>query len=536
MVANLIPAAQYLRMSTEHQQYSLDNQSAAIQRYANAHGFEIVQTYSDAAKSGVALKRRTGLRQLLQDVVSGNPAYRAILVYDVSRWGRFQDTDESAHYEFVCKSAGVPVHYCAETFANDGSLPSLIMKALKRTMAGEYSRELGVKVLAGQRRLATLGFKQGGMPGYGLRRLLISSDGSPKLVLVHGERKSIATDRVILVPGSAQEAQTIRDIYRMLISEGMPIYAIARELNHRGVPYQNGSRWTHHTVAEVLTNPKYAGCHVYGRTTSRLYTPTIRLPKADWLVSPGAFEPIVDYPTFLEAQRILGDRTINKTDEELLEALKRLLAQEGKLSLSLVKESPDVPSPSTYRLRFGSLRRAYELIGYGRADQFGSIDLRRRTQVLREELVARIAALFPNEVTVIRRGGRWRSRLRLRNGLTVCVLIARSIRAWKEAVRWQIDPVRHERKFITLLARLDEANQRFLDYDVLPSIDRSTRFQIRHDDPWLDRGIRLDDFSEFRTVVAQVARLRRANRSKKLVLVSLAVGGRACVGSVTRQK
>jgi hypothetical protein len=154
MAADLLPAAQYLRMSTEHQQYSLQNQSAAIRKYADSHGCEIVQTYSDAAKSGVALKRRTGLRQLLQDVVSGNAPYRAILVYDVSRWGRFQDTDESAHYEFVCKSAGVPVHYCAETFANDGSLPSMIMKALKRTMAGEYSRELGVKVLAGQKRLA----------------------------------------------------------------------------------------------------------------------------------------------------------------------------------------------------------------------------------------------------------------------------------------------------------------------------------------------------------------------------------------------
>src|SRR5205085_5992741 len=103
------------------------------------------------------------------------------------------------------KSASVPVHYCAETFANDGSLPSLIMKALKRTMAGEYSRELGVKVLAGQQRLARLGFKQGGMPGYGLRRMLVSSDGQPKQVLAFGERKSIATDRVILVPGPEQE-------------------------------------------------------------------------------------------------------------------------------------------------------------------------------------------------------------------------------------------------------------------------------------------------------------------------------------------
>src|SRR3984885_3017271 len=182
----LVPAAQYLRMSTEHQQYSLDGQSTAIQAYASLHGFEIVQTYSDSAKSGVVLKHRTGLQQLLQDVVRGTQGYQAILVYDVSRWGRFQDTDEAAHYEFLCKSAGVPIDYCAETFANDGTLSSLIMKALKRTMAGEYSRELGVKVYAGHKRLTLLGFKAGGVPGYGLRRMLVSASGDPKHELAAG--------------------------------------------------------------------------------------------------------------------------------------------------------------------------------------------------------------------------------------------------------------------------------------------------------------------------------------------------------------
>lgn len=137
MASESIPVAQYLRMSTEHQQYSLENQAAAIQKYAQARNFDIVRTYSDAAKSGLVLKHRAGLRQLLQDVASGNPGYRFILVYDVSRWGRFQDADESAHYEFLCKLAGVPVHYCAEMFANDGTLASFIIKALKRTMAGE---------------------------------------------------------------------------------------------------------------------------------------------------------------------------------------------------------------------------------------------------------------------------------------------------------------------------------------------------------------------------------------------------------------
>jgi DNA invertase Pin-like site-specific DNA recombinase len=267
MIANqVVPAAQYVRMSTEHQQYSLENQSTAIQRYAETQGFEVVRTYSDAAKSGLVLRHRIGLRQLLQDVVSGSPAYRVILVYDVSRWGRFQDTDKSAHYEFLCKSAGVPVHYCAETFANDGTVPSLIMKALKRTMAGEYSRELGVEVLAGLKRLASLGFKQGGMPGYGLRRMLVSPAGVPKQMLISGERKGIATDRVILVTGPAHEVQCVKDIYQMLVSEKQTVYGIARELNRRSVAYIGDSKWNYQAVYNVLTHPKYAGCHAFGRT------------------------------------------------------------------------------------------------------------------------------------------------------------------------------------------------------------------------------------------------------------------------------
>jgi DNA invertase Pin-like site-specific DNA recombinase len=133
----LIAAAQYVRMSTEHQQYSTENQGDAILRYASAHGMHIVRTYSDEGKSGLSLSGRRGLRELLQDVEKGRADYSVILVYDISRWGRFQDADESAYYEYVCKRADVRVHYCAEQFENDGSLPSSLIKTMKRTMAGE---------------------------------------------------------------------------------------------------------------------------------------------------------------------------------------------------------------------------------------------------------------------------------------------------------------------------------------------------------------------------------------------------------------
>lgn len=138
----VVPTAEYLRMSTEHQQYSTVNQADAISRYAADHGFQVVKTYSDLAKSGLLLRNRKGLKQLLQDVVGGHREFHAVLVYDVSRWGRFQDHDEAAHYEYMCKSTGVPLHYCGEPFNGHADAMAWILKSLKRTMAAEYSREL----------------------------------------------------------------------------------------------------------------------------------------------------------------------------------------------------------------------------------------------------------------------------------------------------------------------------------------------------------------------------------------------------------
>jgi len=69
-------------------------------KYAENHGFTIVRTHSLRG----AFWRRKGIQELTQDVVQRRAYYKAILVYDVSRWGRFQDTNESALYEFLCRS------------------------------------------------------------------------------------------------------------------------------------------------------------------------------------------------------------------------------------------------------------------------------------------------------------------------------------------------------------------------------------------------------------------------------------------------
>lgn len=124
-------------MSTDHQKCSTDNQSEAIQRYADARGIEIVRTYGDAGRSGLTLDGREALQRLMRDVTSGSADFEAILVYDVSRWGRFQDADEGAFHEHLCSRARIRVHYCAEQFENDGSIGSNLLKTVKRVMAGE---------------------------------------------------------------------------------------------------------------------------------------------------------------------------------------------------------------------------------------------------------------------------------------------------------------------------------------------------------------------------------------------------------------
>jgi DNA invertase Pin-like site-specific DNA recombinase len=109
---------------------------------------EIVRTYADAGKSGLTIQNRPGLRQIIADVEAGSPGFSVILVYDVSKWGRFQDADESAYYEYRCRRSNIAVHYCAEQFSNDGSTIAALLKTIKRTMAAEYSRELSAKVCA----------------------------------------------------------------------------------------------------------------------------------------------------------------------------------------------------------------------------------------------------------------------------------------------------------------------------------------------------------------------------------------------------
>jgi DNA invertase Pin-like site-specific DNA recombinase len=484
-----IPAAEYLRMSTEHQKYSLDNQATAIRHYASLQGFEVVRSYADSGKSGLVLKHRRGLAQLLSDVVGGPQPYKAILVYDVSRWGRFQDADEAAYYEFLCKSAGIPVHYCAETFINDAAMPNVVMKALKRVMAAEYSRDLSCKVYEGTKRISEMGFRAGGPAGYGLRRMLCAEDGTPKQILNFGERKNVMTDRVKLVPGPTEEVSCVREIYRMVIHERRTLQQIADELNRRGVSYC-GRRWVASSVLGVVKNPKYTGCNVWGRRAKKLGGPAIRQPERSWTTKKLAFEALVDEATFNAAQRALKPV---KSDEELLECLRSLLAAEGWLGKRVIVARRDFPCPDTYVARFGSLVKAYRLIGYEGSKRLKIWEMVARLRELREETVRKLLALFPAQVHLIQKTAKHRPALHFGCGLKMWIVVCQAATTRKGERRWLL-PSRVERGELTLLCRCNATNTGLQDYHLVSGLRRG-QLTLRDDDPLLREGRALPDLS-----------------------------------------
>lgn len=461
-------AAAYVRMSTEHQQYSISNQMDVIRAWAQDRGLQIVHVYSDEGKSGLNLRGRNGLAQMIADVRSGNAPYSCILIYDISRWGRFQDADESAHYEFLCKEQGIIIHYCAEQFENDGSVGSTLIKNVKRTMSGEYSRELSNKVFQGACKLIRLGYKQGGAAGFGLRRMLVDHNERRKGELRMGEQKSIQTDRVILVPGPDEEVAVVRWMYEVFVNEGKSELEIAENLNRRNILTDFGRPWTRGTVHQVLTNEKYIGNNVYCRTSYKLKQEHITNPPEEWVRCEGVFESLVEKEVFYAARDIILDRSRRLTDEDMLDKLRGVLEAHGRVSGILIDEHESVPSSSAFRFRFGSLITAYRLIGYTPEVDYAFIEINRALRRRHPEIVAQIVDdLEARGADVFAKS----HPLSLNDGLTVSIVLARCKQSPTGRLRWTIRLDVGLRPDITIAVRMDETNSAIRDYYLLPSVD-----------------------------------------------------------------
>jgi DNA invertase Pin-like site-specific DNA recombinase len=490
-------AAQYVRMSTDHQKYSTQNQSTAIAAFAAQRNITIVRSYADEGRSGLRISGRAGLRELIADVQFGQSEFDCILVYDVSRWGRFQDVDESAYYEFICKKAGIRVHYCADEFENDGSLASTILKTVKRIAAADYSRLLSTKVFMGQCRITELGFWHGGPAGYGLRRLLIDEHGAPRCLLGPGQRKFLQTDRVVLKPGPSSEVKIVKQIFKSFVTHGKTVTDIAAELNARQIPTSRGKRWEAQLVDNVLQNESYMGNLVYNRTSYKLRQKAVRNPPEMWVRREKALDPIIPPQVFAKAQELIRKRLQNcrLSDQEALDRLLALWRKKGYLTSRVIVSSDGVPDTSTYIKHFGSLMAAYKRIGYQPKTRYRWVEVEHRIRsmidaVLLAEIVSNLenrgrnAAFDPNTRLLTFDHGQ----------LSVSVGSARCVRSGGR-LRWFVRIDRSARTDIALVFRMDTSNSQIQNYYLLPSAElaqlKAKRLCVTNRD--FHRSYRLDN-------------------------------------------
>lgn len=357
------PAAQYLRVSSAQQAASMTGQAAEIAAYALLHGFEIVRTYEDPGRSGLRLDGRPGLQRLLGDIARGETDFSAVLVQDVSRWGRFQDPDEAAHYEFLCRARGIEVRYCAEPLDDPRSPVHGLFRAVKRLMAADFSRELSAKSRRSHLYWAAAGYKMGGVPGYGLRRRLIGEDGRPRGLLGPGEHKALQGERVVLEPGPPQEVETVRRIFRLYLEDGLTLKALADRLNAEGVAGEDGRPWGDWSVGQVLGNEKYVGDYVFGRTARTLDGGRVRSPPGQVVRRRDALPALVSREVFAAARALRRRRRLFLGEAEMLAGAAALLATEGRLTQRGLDAAPDLPTQQTYRLHFGALPRLHARLG-----------------------------------------------------------------------------------------------------------------------------------------------------------------------------
>ncbi|MCA1382709.1 recombinase family protein [Bradyrhizobium sp. BRP23] len=476
-------AAQYVRMSRDLQRYSIKNQLAAIAAYAQANGLTIVRTYVDEGRSGLRIKGRPGLIELIEDVESGQADFDQILVYDVSRWGRFQDTDESAYYEFLCKMNGVRVEYCAEIFKNDGSFLSGMAKYMKRGMAAEWSRELGVKVHTGLCRVAGLGYRVGAPVGYGLRRIMVDENEHPKAELNKGQYKALQSDRVRLRRGSAEEAAVIRCIFDQFVHARRSYSEIRRDLNDANIGSHNDRPWTDRMIPTILSNENYIGNTIYNRTSRRLGQKLVKNPSHAWVRGAAAIEPIIDPDIFTRAQKLLAERRVEIPEDEMLMRLRVVLRRRGKLNSRIINTTLGLNHASSYVKHFGSLRNAYSQIGYVSPRDCDWLDTRKYWASEQARHANELAEVLRADAGLQPELAQDGIALDVNGARLVSFLVARQLRTRGQdhAPQWKAYR-RHISSGLLAVMRLDVTNKTIEDYVLLPPKLRAGRYV------WLSTG------------------------------------------------
>jgi len=292
----------------------------------------------------------------------------------------------------------------------------------------------------------------------------------------------------------------------MFIHEHMRLQHIADKLNTLGVPGLHERKWTRNMVGGILRNPKYKGTLRYNVTSQRLNSRNRKNPETDWIIVAGAYEPIVEPTVFEMAQQEFRDRPYNRSNDQVIDALRSVLKKYGRLTPKLIRGQPNALCTEGYRRRFGSLTRAYELAGYESPHKW-IVSHKNQIRNLRRDLMERLVDLFDGDLFIQTRGPKPNRRncLRLKNGIRVAVRTCRRKKTKYKGPTWVLPPS-CEKRLITLLIWLNLENTAPDLMFVLPAIANRYSVSFSEEHSWLKNGMRIKDLSAFCRAVQEIQR------------------------------
>ncbi|MBV9109104.1 MAG: recombinase family protein, partial [Gemmatimonadetes bacterium] len=228
------------------------------------------------------------------------PGY--VLVLNDSRFGRFRDPDEAAHWRFVLAQCGWLVRF-AENDDTENTTTRHVMRAVGGAQASEYLANLRANARRGARGAAEQGLWQNEAP-FGYRRLA-TAPGREPVVLEPGQRKS--DDQVVrLTPGPPEEVELVRWMFQAYADGLLPLRKLAAEMRRKA---PGRLRWSHQAVAKMLANRTYLGHVVWCRRPHDKHERKERplRPESEWVVCENAHEPLLAQDVFDRVQRHLAE-------------------------------------------------------------------------------------------------------------------------------------------------------------------------------------------------------------------------------------
>lgn len=278
-------------------------------------------------------------------------------------------------------------------------------------------------------------------------------------------------------------------MYRQFVDAGKAEREIADGLNQRGVRTDLDRPWTRGTVHQVLTNEKYIGNNVFNRRSFKLKRERVVNPEEDWVRADGAFEPIVDPELFLAARERIHERNRRYSEDEMLDRLRKLLAERGYLSGIIIDETDDMPSSAAYAGRFGSLIRAYQQVGFTPDRDYRYIEINRGLRRLHAKVVAETIATIEGLDGAVSADPAT-DLLTVNREFTASIVVARCQHTQGGSRRWKVRLDTGLTPDLTVALRMDSTNDAVLDYYLLPLSGLRTN-RIRLAD---DNGLMLDAF------------------------------------------